>query len=624
MTAVALVVHATNTEYDLIQPSETASLLANANRINDHDVMITAPVANTISGTLFDSSGAPITTGRTIQLLQNGNLGGVALSDGLGVYTFTGLTLASGDRIVVYISGSAEKGATFTFTSTSDIPTLNIYQNQLVVRSDNGSTVTNADLKSAQGLSPDADLLDVQDIDQSNTLTTPSGFTLQIWSGTTYAPGADIHDGGNWINNGTFIGDTFTVNFNGANNQTINGLNSTTFNNLMIANTGDPNIPSNIVSLDGSAGATNTAAATLTVSIGVFDQGSGSASSNLSLTGTGDVATVTSNGTWQNFGTGDITLNGDVINNGFLEINANGKPCGQSDDILIRSAGGTQRTWKGTGTFSMTDVDVQDQKVPGGATLPLKILVASGTDHPGTNIGWSFADSCTGPFTWQGGGNNRWTKSACWSPSRSSAADLVTEDVLIFDGSVTPSPVVDEVPNQTNNAIHLTNGVVVTLTEPEALSATLELNGATGQDLDVAAGTLLTLAGSLPLTIELTASGHQGEVAGQILMKDGGHQLIGTNAGEITITGGVTIANSYSVTTHPFGSGTNGSVVFQSGSTGMFSSGLDPFGGVGHSVVTFNEGSTAHFLSAPAFFGDGASYGNLILDGESQSYFLAG
>jgi hypothetical protein len=75
---------------------------------------------------------------------------------------------------------------------------------------------------------------------------------------------------------------------------------------------------------------------------------------------------------------------------------------------------------------------------------------------------------------------------------------------------------------------------------------------------------------------------------------------------------------------HPFGEGTNGSVVFQSGSTGSFNSGLDPFGGIGHSVVTFNAGSTAHFRAATAFFGDGGTYGNLILEGTGQSYFLAG
>ena len=56
------------------------------------------------------------------------------------------------------------------------------------------------------------------------------------------------------------------------------------------------------------------------------------------------------------------------------------------------------------------------------------------------------------------------------------------------------------------------------------------------------AGTLLTLAGQQPLTIELTAptvggTVPAGHVAGQIIMKDDKHQLIGANAGEIIITG---------------------------------------------------------------------------------------
>ena len=61
--------------------------------------------------------------------------------------------------------------------------------------------------------------------------------------------------------------------------------------------------------------------------------------------------------------------------------------CGDADEIQIRSSvPGTQRTWEGPGTFSMTDVDVRDQKVPGGSTLPLQILVSSGTNS-GNNTG---------------------------------------------------------------------------------------------------------------------------------------------------------------------------------------------------------------------------------------------
>jgi hypothetical protein len=56
----------------------------------------------------------------------------------------------------------------------------------------------------------------------------------------------------------------------------------------------------------------------------------------------------------------------------------------------------------------------------------------------------------------------------------------------------------------------------------------------------VPALSLLTLAGNQPLTIELTASTvggtvPAGHVAGQIIMKDDKHQLIGDNAGEIIL-----------------------------------------------------------------------------------------
>src|SRR6185436_15952528 len=142
---------------------------------------------------------------------------------------------------------------------------------------------------------------------------------------------------------------------------------------------------------------------------------------------------------------------------------------------------------------------------------------------------------------------------------RTTANNGSTTDVLIFDGNVTPAPVVEDVQSQTNSAIRLQNGVDVTL-HANIGGSTLTLNGATGNDLNVPALSLLTLAGNQPLTIELTAptvggTVPQGHVAGQIIMKDDKHQLIGDNAGEIIFNGtnAFTVDSSYSATTHPFG-----------------------------------------------------------------------
>src|SRR5262249_46810511 len=150
-----------------------------------------------------------------------------------------------------------------------------------------------------------------------------------------------------------------------------------------------------------------------------------------------NVVTVASGATWKNIGSGDLTLSGGVSNSGTITFNAGGTSCNDTDTIVIRSSNTTQRTWTGTGTFSMTDVDVDYQKVPGGVTLPLQIIVNSGTDG-GHNTGWTFTNTCTGPYTWIGGPNQSWIVPTNWSPTRLSPA---TSDVLIFDGNVTPSPI---------------------------------------------------------------------------------------------------------------------------------------------------------------------------------------
>jgi CSLREA domain-containing protein len=608
-------------------PESLSSIFGNRSPRTRTPIMPAGPTytwtqpAQNISGTLFDSAGFPIITTRTIKLLQNGTSFGTTTTNGSGDYSFTGLTLASGDKIAVYISGAPEKGATITLSGAADITNLNIRQNVLIVRTDNGGAITNANLREAEGGFADPDLTAVRMVDPTNVLIVPASFTLEIWTGSTYAPGADINIGGNWTNNGIFVPGSSTVTCNGNLNQTIAGSSSTTFNALTISNTGTS--PDNVVSLDGSAGATNTVVSLLTITGGVFDQGTDLASSNLIMDGFSRCVDMGPNGTWRNRGRGDETLSCDVFNEGTIIFNSLGTPCGEDDEILIRSSEtGTQRTWEGPGTFSMIDVDVQDQRVPGGVTLPLQILVNSGTNSL-NNTGWTFLNTCTGPYTWIGGVGQKWADEVNWSPIRTTAKDASTTDELIFDGNVTPAAVVEDVQDQTNAAIRLKNGALVTL-KSNVGGATLTLDGDTGTDLDVPAGTLLTFAGSRPLTIELTASGHECEVAGRVIMQDEAHQLIGANAGEITMTGADAFTTTTGFNGHPFGSGTNGSVVFQSGSTGSFNSGLDPFGGTGHSVVTFNAGSTAHFRAATAFFGDGGTYGNLILDGTDQSYFLAG
>ena len=581
---------------------------------------------NTISGTLFDSGGSPITTGRTIKLIKNGSITGTAITNGSGVYSISGLILASGDRIGVFIDGATEKGATVTLSGTSDITNFDITQNRVSVRTDNGGSpaITNSNL---------ADLDSSKDSDipftvSSGTLSVNGGVELLINFGCSFASGGDINAGGSWTNNGTFTAGSFTVTLNGTSNQTIGGVSNSFFNTLTINNSGTS--PNNVVKLEMNTNVGNV----LNVSGGVFDQNIGGNSSSLVTAGNApNVVVVAPGATWRNLGTGDVTLSSGVLNAGQIVFNANGTPCGENDDIQIRSSvNGTQRTWSGTGTFSMTDVDVQDQKVPGGLSRPLQIIVNSGTGAAANNTGWTFTNTCTGPFTWIGGANQDWQAPTNWSPIRATAATTTTTDVLIFDGNVTPGPTLTNVPTQENAAMRLTNGVNAVTLKASGTN-TLTLSGGTGTDLDVPGGTVLALADANGLTISLTRSGHQATIGGQVIFQDGPHRLIGSNAGEITMTGTNAFTATAGFTGNPFGSGTNGSVVFDTGSSGFFNAGDDPFGGDGHSVVVFNLNSTATFNASSALscsnpaLSQGRSYGNLVLDdlsGGSTSYSCSG
>jgi hypothetical protein len=96
---------------------------------------------------------------------------------------------------------------------------------------------------------------------------------------------------------------------------------------------------------------------------------------------------VSSGGTLSDYALAPSTVEfgGSISNSGSINFDGSNASCGSLDTVLIRSVGGTQRSWTGSGTFVMRDVDVADQ---GGTAA---ITVVNGT-KTGTNINtnWSF------------------------------------------------------------------------------------------------------------------------------------------------------------------------------------------------------------------------------------------
>ena len=88
---------------------------------------------------------------------------------------------------------------------------------------------------------------------------------------------------------------------------------------------------------------------------------------------------------------GNLTLGGDVANNGLVSLDANGAGC-QADGILIRSSvPGTQRNWNGNGIFRMIDLDVKDQS----GTAVMTTYSSTNSGNNGAN--WIFDSNCVAP-----------------------------------------------------------------------------------------------------------------------------------------------------------------------------------------------------------------------------------
>ncbi|HEX8187619.1 MAG TPA: carboxypeptidase regulatory-like domain-containing protein [Pyrinomonadaceae bacterium] len=234
-----------------------------------------------------------------------------------------------------------------------------------------------------------------------SSLTVQSGRTLSIASGRTLTSGATNVNAGGALNvpaaqTGTLKGAltldgaltggdaTSTLRFDGAaltNNGTVS-VAALRFGGSAQTLSGTGAVTSSKTSV--LAGATVTLGSSHSLGALAID-GGGTFSQGASFNLSAGALTVTSGGTFRNVGTGDLTLGGDVSNDGALTLDGGGAACGDADSILLRSsAAGVQRAWSGAGTFSLSDVDVRDQ----AGTAP--VAVRSGTNSGNNGANWTF------------------------------------------------------------------------------------------------------------------------------------------------------------------------------------------------------------------------------------------
>ncbi len=320
-----------------------------------------------ISGTVYTDEGTTtIGSGRTVGVSVNGAAPAASTTTASnGTYTLSGVTVTSSDVLTLYLDGATEKGVTVTTTGIVSLTGVNIYQNDLIVRSETATATTNTGLDTADN-NGDTDISSLYSVSSGN-VTVASGKNLFIATGT-YAPGGNVTVNGNFTNNGAYTKGTETVTLTGTGSQNLKG-GSSGFYNLTINGSGGT------YTLQGALTVTNT----LTITAGTLDTKSGSnftvnagiwsrsgtftvRSATLSITGTGTFADTMSFYNFDINGSGKtVTLgaaltvtNNLTISAGTLDVSAAGCSAASCSITVGNNITKTGSFTARTGTVTLT------------------------------------------------------------------------------------------------------------------------------------------------------------------------------------------------------------------------------------------------------------------------------
>jgi hypothetical protein len=162
-------------------------------------------------------------------------------------------------------------------------------------------------------------------------------------------------------------------------------------------------------------------------------------------------------------------------------------------------------------------------------------------------------------YTWNGTTTD-YQVSTNWTPTRTTPA---TSDVLIFNGAVTATPTVTNIPSQTVYSVSFINNVSATLTAATA-GNTLTINASTGDNaLTIASGSSVNVGVTTNLLLAHGAnSGQISTIAGTLTLSNAAT----FNAfGSVTTVTGTIVHNSSIAAAFPSASASN--LIFNAGST---------------------------------------------------------
>lgn len=150
----------------------------------------------TISGTLYQSDGSSpylcSTSGNVAVNLRvngGGSYSGTCSAD-TGAWSVTGVSANSGQTIYAYTSGGSVRGSSVLVSNGAAQSDVSIIQNRVVLRDDVNGSITNTEILAGNTADAD-DLISFSGSD----LTVSSSYETHIYTGDTYAPGANVSTG---------------------------------------------------------------------------------------------------------------------------------------------------------------------------------------------------------------------------------------------------------------------------------------------------------------------------------------------------------------------------------------------------------------------------------------------
>ena len=151
----------------------------------------------TISGNVYSDEGSTVSTvcngvTQNILLRVAGLTTYTASCNAVtGAYSIPSVAFSPNDTLTVYIDNNARKAVTVSADPVSSISNMHLYENRVIVRHENTSPLTIADM-AVWDSSDDGDIMFTATDAANDTLVLPTDQKLLLWSGKTFEPNGNV------------------------------------------------------------------------------------------------------------------------------------------------------------------------------------------------------------------------------------------------------------------------------------------------------------------------------------------------------------------------------------------------------------------------------------------------